>query len=144
MKAEKKKKKVTLCIHIYLIKEYFQGPVPLTRTSREGLFAVLSCEDGSLPRRGVRFPRQNQRPRLRELLPNISILNLLILFYFKGGSAGGRKAGKQNPFPTWIGDLMLFFLLLREMIEHWVSAVISYRSFSHLSRSLLCAVPLCA
>lgn len=118
-----------LCIHIYLSKEYFQGPL-LTRTSREGLFAFLSYEDGSLPLRGVRFPSQNQRPRLRKLSPTISIVNLFISFYFKlGGGESGREAGKQNPFPTWIGDLMLFFLLLREMIEHWVSAVIFVQKF---------------
>lgn len=77
--------------------------------------------DGSF-RRGEAFDfRDKSRGSVyisfrRIRMVNVSILKPLLLFYFKGGRDQQKK--KKNPFPTWIGDLMLFFLLLREMIEH--------------------------
>ena len=41
------------------------------------------------------------------------ILNHLIFFLRLR-----TERGTEAPFPTWMGDLRLFFLLLGEMIEH--------------------------
>lgn len=43
----------------------------------------------------------------------IEIINRLIFFL-----RPRTEREKEAPFPTWMGDLRLFFLLLGEMIEH--------------------------